>query len=400
MRIALCVVSANEERNIVGCIHSCFKAIDGVFLLVNGATDRTSELAQYYCMKAGIPCGVMSEPVQTGAPDHLYNRVLDEATAQGYDWILLLDADERLSGFARQNLRKWAEEWPGAYALSRRTIITPYCPTAGGEIEPYTDSIEINENHLRFFKADAVRYPGGEGPHLGAKARPGVEVATLPYCSTCITHDRDGREQLRRDKLRGQYPEVPLPTPSKCAGGWYDYQAAYRMFADEVPEDGTIVELGTYLGRSILDLGAMLQERGKNVRLVGVDPFRLKPNSYQHVEVMEDACRWLPRVSDSIIRAGLGDMVSLLQWDSWEAAKLFDDGSVDAVWVDACHEEHAVRKDLAAWWPKVKRGGLFGGHDFSVIFPGVVGPVTEFAEREGVPLHLDVALGSWLVRKP
>ena len=49
---------------------------------------------------------------------------------------------------------------------------------------------------------------------------------------------------------------------------------------------------------------------------------------------------------------------------SVEAAKDFEDGSLDAVYIDAEHDEASVREDIQAWRPKLKPGGLLCGHDF------------------------------------
>lgn len=49
---------------------------------------------------------------------------------------------------------------------------------------------------------------------------------------------------------------------------------------------------------------------------------------------------------------------------SVEAAKDFEDGSLDAVYIDAEHDEENVRADIRAWRPKIKRGGILSGHDF------------------------------------
>lgn len=50
--------------------------------------------------------------------------------------------------------------------------------------------------------------------------------------------------------------------------------------------------------------------------------------------------------------------------ESTAAAARFDDGSFDWVYIDADHSYEAVSADLRAWWPKLRVGGLLGGHDF------------------------------------
>ena len=47
------------------------------------------------------------------------------------------------------------------------------------------------------------------------------------------------------------------------------------------------------------------------------------------------------------------------------------DQSLDMVFLDACHDYEAVLDDVAPWKPKVRRGGILSGHDFSWMFPTV-----------------------------
>lgn len=398
--LALCMAFRNEETQLAGALHSCYKIIDKAYFINNASTDRSREMAEYWCLKAGVPYAMLDEPEATGWPDHLLNRALDLAQAEGASHTLLLDADERLTGHGRQEVKRWVEaDIYDAYAVPRRTIITPYCPTAGGEIEPYTDSIEFNEHHYRLFRSGAVRYPEAEGPHIPPTPRSGASSYQPPLNPTWITHDRDGWEQMRRDRLRGQYrPEDFVPL-WQTRGGWFDYSNLYDLAVRECRDGGTMVELGNYLGRSLLYLGKCVQESGKSIRIVGCDKYRMTPSPFQHVEIFETGCRWLQETAKAVHRAGLADTVSLLQWPSAECAKLFEDGSVDFCFVDADHDRPGVDNDLKAWWPKIRNGGIFAGHDWSEIFPGVMGAVSEFAEREGLELDVTTSPGSWLVRK-
>lgn len=47
-----------------------------------------------------------------------------------------------------------------------------------------------------------------------------------------------------------------------------------------------------------------------------------------------------------------------------QAAASYPDGFFDFVYIDATHTYEAVRDDLAAWYPKVREGGLLCGHDY------------------------------------
>jgi len=50
---------------------------------------------------------------------------------------------------------------------------------------------------------------------------------------------------------------------------------------------------------------------------------------------------------------------------SWEAAALFDDGSLDAAFIDGGHFHPDVLADIDAYLPKIRKGGYLFGHDLN-----------------------------------
>jgi len=57
------------------------------------------------------------------------------------------------------------------------------------------------------------------------------------------------------------------------------------------------------------------------------------------------------------------DRVTVLRGLSWEMAEEVEDGTLDFVFLDADHEYESVVKDIRAWTPKLKSGGMLCGHD-------------------------------------
>lgn len=55
--------------------------------------------------------------------------------------------------------------------------------------------------------------------------------------------------------------------------------------------------------------------------------------------------------------------VSLLKAYSPAIASKFRDGELDFCYIDGNHSYEAAMADMNAWYPKVKMGGLFCGHD-------------------------------------
>jgi hypothetical protein len=69
-------------------------------------------------------------------------------------------------------------------------------------------------------------------------------------------------------------------------------------------------------------------------------------------------------------------IVNPVRMTSIEASKLYDDNSLDFVFIDASHEYEDVKQDILAWLPKVKIGGILAGHDYDT-FEGVNRAVNE-----------------------
>lgn len=59
-----------------------------------------------------------------------------------------------------------------------------------------------------------------------------------------------------------------------------------------------------------------------------------------------------------------GKNATIVRKPSIEAAKEFEDGSLDFVYIDGDHRFDAVMMDIILWAPKVRKGGIVAGHDY------------------------------------
>lgn len=103
-RLSVVTIALNEEHNIVECLDSVRWA-DELIVVDSGSSDRTVELATQY------PARVMELPWRGyGATK---NDALRHATG---DWILWLDADERVTPELAAEIRAKVNENNGSYA--------------------------------------------------------------------------------------------------------------------------------------------------------------------------------------------------------------------------------------------------------------------------------------------
>ena len=147
--------------------------------------------------------------------------------------------------------------------------------------------------------------------------------------------------------------------------GWFNYSETYDMIVDQIPDDGKIVEIGSFLGRSTHYLATSLMNANKEqVKIYCVDTFE---GSSEHVNLK------IPKDFLSIFKENLKffigrEMVIPVQGrsDSQQVLDRFDNGSIDYIMVDGAHEHEPVLDDMENWWPKLKPEGVMFGDDFQL----------------------------------
>lgn len=159
-------------------------------------------------------------------------------------------------------------------------------------------------------------------------------------------------------------------------------------------------EIGVFAGH----MSAALLER-PDLHLVMVDSWEGAGAAYQGDS--GDFHAGLTQGQQDVYRAKAekrtpADRRTVLAMRSIEAAQHIADESLDFVFIDADHSYEGCLADLRAWYPKVKPGGLFSGHDYeNTDFPkfGVTKAVRQFASEKG----LDITCGdnfTWFACRP
>ena len=70
-----------------------------------------------------------------------------------------------------------------------------------------------------------------------------------------------------------------------------------------------------------------------------------------------------------------------------EAIHLFANESFDFIYIDGyAHTGQDEGRTLHQWWPKVKPGGIFGGHDYDKAWPKTIEEVDKFAKLNNIKL--------------
>jgi predicted O-methyltransferase YrrM len=172
---------------------------------------------------------------------------------------------------------------------------------------------------------------------------------------------------------------------------WFTYPGLYSAVVSKY-SSGKFVEIGSWKGRSASYLAVEIHNSGKPIELICVDTWK---GSVEHEDM--DCIKNDTLFNEFLTNtAPVSHIIKPLRFPSLEAAKEFEDNSLNFVFIDASHEYEDVKQDIAAWYSKVAPGGVFAGHDF--MWPGVYQAVTEWATANNMHL-LNTSENCWLVYK-
>jgi hypothetical protein len=158
--------------------------------------------------------------------------------------------------------------------------------------------------------------------------------------------------------------------------GWFSFQETYKKMIDNAANNSHFVEVGAWLGKSTAFMVVEIINSGKKVKFDVVDNWKGSPTEpwlFDHL---------IKETNDGVYDLFLKNMAPVLDYinpikmDSVDAAKLYEDNSLDFVFIDAAHGYEYVKADIIAWLPKVKSGGILAGDDYRFLC-GVTDAVRE-----------------------
>lgn len=135
--MVLATIVYNEAARIEGMLDSCLGVVTAVMAVDQSSTDETVGVLTRWCEKNSLPLYLMAEP----------NRGFSEASRPtlesvirnsgiAVDWVLFLDADERLGPELKQVLLNWPDPpVNGCYIRRRNQFLSPSDKLLGETIE-------------------------------------------------------------------------------------------------------------------------------------------------------------------------------------------------------------------------------------------------------------------------
>lgn len=152
-RLAVLILTKNEQENIVSVVENARQCADEVIVVDSGSTDDTTALAEAHGAR------VVSH-AWTGDFAAQRNFALTQTQAE---WVLYLDADERLTSPLMQAVREAVESGaPAQYEVERRSV-------AFGQM--FRHGVLKPDHVARLFPREKVRWVGSVHEHAESPLR-------------------------------------------------------------------------------------------------------------------------------------------------------------------------------------------------------------------------------------
>ena len=146
--------------------------------------------------------------------------------------------------------------------------------------------------------------------------------------------------------------------------GWFDYSDLYSDVVKNFNSGSHFVEVGSWKGASAVYMGVEIINSGKEIKLDCIDNWEFSDEIYTS---NADINLWKITAYNEFMEniKPLSNVVNYHKLNSIEGSKLYEDESLDFVFIDASHEYENIKNDLIHWYPKVKFNGVIAGHDYS-----------------------------------
>ena len=167
---------------------------------------------------------------------------------------------------------------------------------------------------------------------------------------------------------------------------WFNYERVFDLAIKKAEDGAKFVEIGVWKGGSTAYMGVEIYNSGKKIHYDAIDTFE---GSGEHGVVnglYEEAIKNLRPITDL-------NMVNIIKGHSLEVVNRYENETIDFCFIDGSHEYEDVKKDILAYLPKVKKGGILAGHDYDRIWQGVINAVDEILGK------VEVVNGSWIYYK-
>ena len=200
--------------------------------------------------------------------------------------------------------------------------------------------------------------------------------------------------QLVLDRLwQGLDPFAQFPAGlyARNMSGW---NSDHRYLAEAIVRyrPGIVVEVGVWMGRSVITMARAMRDCGCDGVIIAVDTWLgssehwLDPQQGQNLGRLHGYPQFYWNFLANIVAEGLQDFVLPLPLDSASASQVLSRCALRPMLVhlDAWHDYTSVSLDLNRWWSLLQPGGMLIADDYDIArstWPEVGRAVDDFRAR-------------------
>jgi len=150
----------------------------------------------------------------------------------------------------------------------------------------------------------------------------------------------------------------------KAIHGWFDFDNIYKERIAQVNASAHFVEVGSWKGKSSAFMCVEIFNSNKTIKFDCVDIWTGagEVGEYDKDSAVKSQTLYYEFLKNMEPVKNL--YTPIREWSD-KAASLYEDNSLDFVFIDAGHSYENVLADINAWLPKVKKGGVIAGHDYT-----------------------------------
>ncbi len=160
--------------------------------------------------------------------------------------------------------------------------------------------------------------------------------------------------ERQSDEIRAIAKEID----GKGVEGFFSHDEGELLYylAAGCPKNGTIVEIGSWKGRSTCWMGRA-SERYSEAKIYASDPHVGSPEHQK-----DGPINTFDQFKLNLEKMRVTEKVTPIVKFSYDAVVDVEE-PIDLLFIDGAHEYEAVKKDFDLWFPKLKTGGVIAFHD-------------------------------------
>ena len=146
--------------------------------------------------------------------------------------------------------------------------------------------------------------------------------------------------------------------------GWFTFPRFYAQIVNESKDFYHFVEVGAWKGKSSVYMAVEIANSNKKIKFDCVDTWE------GDLDITASMDEPLLKIPDGLYKHFLTniepvkDYITPIRNTSVNASKLYEDASLDFVFIDGAHDYDSVKTDIIHWLPKIKKGSILAGHDY------------------------------------